>query len=109
MPEPPYYNSIPLDSERLDAAIEISAGQDAVILAIMKHYSDREFTPWQLHDILQEKGKKTLITSVRRSLTTLTVHRKKLIHTRHLKEERQGSPNSTWRYKPEIVQQDLFK
>jgi hypothetical protein len=65
-----FYNTIPLSEYELRIA-EMKAGtQNRVILDFFKNHPDQEWTPFQVQKYLNLFN--TPITSIRRSITTLT-------------------------------------
>ena len=89
-----FYETTMLSPQQKEKAINTAIGQTEKVLKVFKLY-DRAFTPYEILEILEQMGHKMLITSVRRSISCLTIDRH-LIKLAEQKKERHGTSNSTW-------------
>lgn len=92
--EKDYHNTNALAGETLATAKQDAKVMQTRILETFKKYPDREFTPCQIHTIIDDYA--TLLTSVRRSITNLTGSGK-LIKTSNIKPGIYGRPCFTWK------------
>lgn len=77
--------------------VAINKQQDQTILKIFEDYSQSEFSAWDIFDIAGWRGYGYLITSIRRSITTLK--RAGIIVKTGQKMERENSINNLWQLK----------
>lgn len=86
----------PLTREQMAAALRTVDRQDEAVLAIFRHHVERELAASQAWEIARQHGQSTLLTSVRRSINTLTncrvLERGERIH-----DGPNGRPERTWR------------
>lgn len=106
-----FHDTVPIEEEHLEDAHEKAAKQTALILEIFRLQPDRNFTAHEIKEIVDSHysimgcNEFILITSVRRSITTLT---KKLVclikcQWSERRMERYGRSNRTWRYNSDYV------
>jgi hypothetical protein len=68
-----FFNTINLEGPALEKATARAAYQNDLIIAIFRQNPSRRFSPSQMQKIISAKyGRHLIITSVRRSMTTLT-------------------------------------
>jgi hypothetical protein len=68
-----FFNTINLEGPALEKATARAAYQNDLIIAIFRQNPNRRFSPSQMQKIISAKyGRHLIITSVRRSMTTLT-------------------------------------
>ena len=97
-----FHDSIPLPEEQLPEAREKAAKQKELVLSYFRDRFSMNFTPVEMHQIMEEHGEKILLNSVRRSITDLT---KESVGGKLIKcdwsERRMGAygrDNRTWKY-----------
>lgn len=91
-----YFNSTNLSGAPLKDSIKVAAKQDAVILSVFKMASTA-LSPSQALTYCEIMGYKYIITSVRRSVTTLT-KKGELIKTGEHIGGPNGKPEGLWIY-----------
>lgn len=89
-----FYNTTGLIGTQLQTSVTTVANQNAVILEIFQQ-SNMELTPSEVLTYCEIKGFKYLITSVRRTINTLT-NVGELIHTASAKMGPNGKPEGLW-------------
>lgn len=92
----PYYQTTPLSDEQLRGAFRLASKQDELVLAVFRANPGRLLRPSQVHAIGQQLGSRWLLTSVRRSISTLTAATV-LVKTDHLDAGPHGKPEYRWR------------
>jgi len=96
-----YYNTTNLDSDDLRTAKAKTMKQDDVILEIFEYHPEWSYTPGQVMHIASNNfGKRYPITSIRRSINTLT-KAGKLHKTRELRNCIYGKKAHCWIYNAE--------
>jgi Fe2+ or Zn2+ uptake regulation protein len=90
-----YYNTTALRGNDLRRAIGSAKGQDERIYALMKALNSK-LTPLEVHRNYEKHFPLTPITSIRRSMNTLTKNGL-LIKLETKKLEVYGAPNYQWR------------
>jgi hypothetical protein len=91
-----FYDTIHLNNKELLQAIRQTENQDKIVLQIFQVNRDISFTPFQiLEAYLKVKPSNTPITSIRRSINTLT-KQNYLIKLQQTKQEIYGKPNYLW-------------
>ena len=90
-----FYNTIHLKGKELERAQVRASGQTEKILKFFRQHPRTWFTPWAVHLHL---GQQELITSVRRSITTLT-DAGYLVRSEEKVKERAGASNYQWKLK----------
>jgi len=102
-----YHNTLAHEGETLRQYEQKALSQDEVIWGAIQIIGYRGVTPWQMKDwILKHYGWDYEITSVRRSINTLT-REGKLIKTDEQRMGIKGRPETIWRLACP-VQKDLF-
>ena len=91
-----YHNSTNLSGSELQHSVKCSAKQDAVIRLIFMQCSSA-LSPSQVLKYCEIKGYNYLITSVRRTINTLT-NQGELIHTGNSIKSPYGKPEGLWIY-----------
>ena len=67
-----YYPTTPLTAAQMAEAIATAEQQDAAVVAIFRRHAGQMLTPSRVWEIGRAHGSRWLLTSVRRSITTLT-------------------------------------
>ena len=67
-----YYPTTPLTAAQMAEAIAAAEQQDAAVVAIFRRHAGQMLTPSRVWEIGRAHGSRWLLTSVRRSITTLT-------------------------------------
>jgi hypothetical protein len=104
-----FHNTVPLDEQDLPKAREIAEKQNEIILSFFERNKDRNFTPAEVYDELNENyltwGTLILLSSVRRSITNLTKRQGRLIKCQwdERRKGKYGKDNRTWRYNTEYL------
>lgn len=97
-----YWQTTPLTRDQMAAALRTVDRQDEAVMAIFRHHAERELAASQAWEIARQHGQSTLLTSVRRSINTLTncgvLERGGRIH-----DGPNGRPERTWRLAREKV------
>lgn len=91
-----FFNTIKLRGKKLKKSKEKAKGQDETILSFFKLNSGLLFTPCEVHEMLYDNN--TPLTSVRRSISTLTSNGK-LEQTATQKTGNYGVLNHCWTLK----------
>ena len=93
-----YYNTTNELEPALSKEWLRTAKQDNIILSIFERYTSRLYTPFEVQDILEHNYEINYpITSIRRSINTLT-NDKKIVKTVIKRKGIYGKSNFTWRY-----------
>ena len=93
-----FYNTTNEVGEKLEKSYLKTMKQDDIILLIFARNSNAIFTPFEIQDILNTSyDKKYPITSVRRSMNTLT-EREALRKTSIKRKGNYGKANYCWKY-----------
>lgn len=92
-----YFNSTSEQGQMLMTFSNSADAQDIIILELFQDNPDRALTAWEALNLLESKGYKYLITSVRRAITTLT-KQGLLINTGIKKVELYNRPNFKCQY-----------
>jgi hypothetical protein len=93
-----------LDDQDLPKARETAEKQNEIILSFFERNKDRNFTPAEVYDELNENyltwGILILLGSVRRSITNLTKRQGRLIKCQwsERRKGKYGKDNRTWKY-----------
>lgn len=90
-----FYNTVNLNGLDLFSANKQVRKQDDIILQIFSEDGE-EMTPFEVDEILKRQGYSYPITSVRRSITTLTKEGK-LEKTKTRRQGEYGQLNYTWK------------
>jgi hypothetical protein len=102
-----FHDTISLPLEQLEKGRKKAVRQKDRILAIFRNHPELWFTPYQIQEIYEESFElPILITSVRRSITDLTMKDSgKLIKGGYgdQSKEKWGINNNRWRYNTEYV------
>lgn len=96
-----YFNTNKLTNPELKDAAETTLYHSDIIRNIFLFVPRVGYTPYQVLDMWPEGLKKPLITSVRRSMNTLT-DKDFLIKLDETVMEREGSPNHLWKLSPTV-------
>lgn len=91
-----FFNTLNLSGQDLQVAKIETKNQNEVIKLIFTKYPEQEFTPNEVYSLTQRSGYKYLLTSCRRSITTLE-KQGVLIKTNHKKQGGYGKPNYCWK------------
>ena len=91
-----YHNSTNLSGNELQHSVKCALKQDWVILSLFMHFS-HALSPSQVLKYCEIKGYNYLITSVRRTINTLT-NQGELIHTGNTIKSPYGKPEGLWIY-----------
>lgn len=89
----PFYNTT--KEEKTTAFSKINHYANLSVLEVFESNPDRSFTPYEVYDVLQEKGNKMEFTSCRRAITDLETLGK-IVNTRVKVMERKGRNNFKW-------------
>lgn len=100
-----FFNTIRLEGVALKEAQRATETQDERILRFFREFSRNAWTPWEVQRLVYS-GSQTPITSIRRSINTLTEDGK-LIKTGEKRQGPYGKPSYAWRLKPQ-GQMSLF-
>lgn len=92
-----YFNTTHETGQMLMTFSNSADAQDIIILELFQDNPDRALTAWEALNLLESKGYKYLITSVRRAITTLT-KQGLLINTGIKKVELYSRPNFKFQY-----------
>lgn len=93
-----YFNTTNQKGDELKASKFKAGQQNAEILALFTLYHYRSFTPAEVWNHFQKEGRHWPLTSIRRSITTLTVQGF-LVCTNEMRMGLFGSKNYTWKLK----------
>ncbi len=99
---PIYHNTTNLEGDQHVEAVTKAAKQDMMVYQAFTEMQKFELTPFQIWEYLINNNRikqLTPVTSIRRSMHTLTQKYGLLEKTGHLVMERLGKPNFTWRLK----------
>lgn len=94
-----YYQTTPLTTDQLSQAFRVAGAQDELVLAIYRTgltMGQTLLTPSQVHAVGRKRGHTWLLTSVRRSIATLT-QAGVLIKTDTHRGGPYGRPEYCWR------------
>lgn len=91
-----YYQTTPLTSDELKDAITTAKRQDDAVLALFRRLRTSLLAPSDVHLMLRKYGRQVLLTSVRRSLSSLT-EEELLIKTGTLRPGPHGKPEHCWK------------
>ena len=89
-----FFNTIALEGAELKKAKEQTGLQDRRVLGLFEFYGVK-FTPFKIHELYENHYGLTPVTSIRRSITSLT-DAGKLVKTKEFKMERYGKRNHYW-------------
>ncbi len=95
-----FFNSTRIDGVKLSKAQGSANRQDLIIYSYFLMHPGKEFTPPEVHQALIEKDQipeSTPLTSIRRSITTLTRTHRLLEKTTIRRPGNLGAVNCTWR------------
>lgn len=93
---PFFYNTTNLSGNDLQVAKSESLKGDEIVKVVFDKYPEQEFTAFEVWQLIQKSGYKTLLTSIRRSCNTL-VKNKYIEKTTNKKEGGYGKPNYTFK------------
>lgn len=88
-----FYNSTSLTGQELKQAVSIASKQDEAITLIFR--TGKPYTPSEIMTLCNRAGHSYLLTSVRRSITSLT-DRGVLRNTGNFKQGPYGRPEGVW-------------
>ena len=93
-----YYNTTGLTGSELEQSTEEAKSQDQVILSIFKECAaDKYISPFYVKSVLEARNRNILITSIRRSITTLTNENKLVKSDKATLKGVYGRPNYGWK------------
>jgi hypothetical protein len=94
----PYFNTTHQTGQTLIEFSEKAGKQDDIVYSVFKERPSNCMTPFEVQEIIEMTGKKYPITSIRRSITTLTENGKLRKSQTAEKCGNYGRPNYTWRF-----------
>jgi hypothetical protein len=71
-PETVFHDTVPVPEEELKALRERAKIQKDIVLVLFNQYPDRNFTPFEMFQMIKDAGGCAILTSIRRSITDLT-------------------------------------
>lgn len=99
-----FYQTTPMTPDQLREAFAQASKQDELVLAVFRARWDppaSDLTPSQVHIIGRTFGSKWLLTSVRRSISSLT-DTGVLVKTAQMRMGPHGRPEGCWRLAPDV-------
>ena len=103
-----FYNTIDLTGQELEKAKAQTLKQEELIAAIYKKNCNKEISPSQILEIVNNHYSLNWpLTSIRRAITNLT-EENTLIKLQKMKEGIYGKPEHLWKYNSITVQGNLF-
>ena len=90
-----YYETTPLTRDQRDHAFRSALNQDELVMAVFRH-SGQLLTPSQVSRVCEGLGKRWPLTSIRRSISTLT-RADALVKTEVTRMGTFGMPEHCWR------------
>ncbi len=100
-----FHDTVPLPLEQLEKGRRKAIRQKDRILNIFRQYPETWFTPYEIHEIYERVYRYILITSVRRSITDLTLEGTGRLRKGSIEDqvrEKWGTNNNRWRYNPDF-------
>lgn len=88
-----FYNTT--HEENVDKLKELNHYANLSVLEVFKSSPDRSFTPYEVYDVLIEKGSRMEFTSCRRAITDLETLGE-IVNTKVKVMERKGRNNYKW-------------
>lgn len=89
-----YFQTTPMQGDQLALAIDSASRQDDYILSVYQR-AGRALSPSEVHEVTQREGRTWPITSIRRSITTLTKSGA-LVKLHALRTGDHGKPEHLW-------------
>lgn len=99
-----FHDTVPLPMEQLEKGRKKAVRQKDRVLAIFRQYPNTWFTPYEIQSIYQNVFQPILITSVRRSITDLTLEgtgRLRKGDYNHQIKEKWNTNNNRWKFNPD--------
>jgi hypothetical protein len=99
--QPQYFNSTQENKSDTEKFNAINAKENEIIIQVFKDFPQNKFTPFQIGDILTERGNNIIEINIKRCITTAT-KAGILINTGEKINERRGRKNYLWMLKKHL-------